>query len=57
MMPTNMVFRSELCLPCNLMFGSHPDKEESTIDYAADLVEQQHDIHHYAHQHLNVISD
>jgi hypothetical protein len=57
MMPTNMVFRRELSLPCNLMFGSHPDKEESTIDYAADLVEQQHDIHHYAHQHRNVISD
>jgi len=45
--PANMVFRRKLRLPCDLMFGAPPDKEQST-DYAADLVERLQDIHHFA---------
>jgi hypothetical protein len=39
------------------MFGSPPDREQSTTDYPAKLVERLHDIHHYARQHLKVGSD
>ena len=38
-MPASMVFGRELCLPCDLMFGAPPDKEQSVTDYTADLVE------------------
>ena len=33
-----------------------PDKEESTTDYADD-VDWLHNIHHFAHQHLELASD
>ena len=55
--PANMVFGRELRLPCDLMFGTPPDKEQSRTDYAADLVERLHDIHHFARQHLRIASD
>jgi hypothetical protein len=38
----NMVFGRELHLPCDLLFGAPPDKEQSTTDYVADLVETTH---------------
>jgi hypothetical protein len=53
----NLVFGRELRLPCNLLFGAPPDKEQSTTDYVADLVERLHDTHHYARRHLGVASD
>ena len=34
-----------------------PDKDQSTTDYAADVVEWIHNIHHFAHQHLEVASE
>ena len=37
--PASMVFGRELRLPCDLMLGTPPDKEQSTTDYTADLVE------------------
>jgi hypothetical protein len=46
-----MVFGRELRLPCDLLFGAPPDKEQSTTDYVADLVERLHD------RHLRVASD
>jgi len=52
-----MVFGRELRLPSDLMFGAPPDKEQSTTDYTTALVEQLHDIHHFARQHLKVASD
>jgi len=55
--PANMVFRRELRLPCDLMFEAPPDKGQLTTDYTAALVEQLHDIHHFACQHLKVASD
>jgi hypothetical protein len=39
--PANLVFRTEFCLSCNLLFRAPPphcDKEQPTIDHAADLV-------------------
>jgi hypothetical protein len=39
------------------LFGAPPDKEQSTTDYVADLVERLHDTHHYARRHLRVASD
>jgi hypothetical protein len=48
----NMVFGRELRLPCDLMFGAHPEKEKSTSDYVADPVVYVHDIHRYAHRYL-----
>jgi hypothetical protein len=55
--PANLVFGRELRLPCDLMFGAPPDREQSVTDYAADLVERLHDAHHFARQHLEVASD
>jgi hypothetical protein len=52
-----MVFGRELRLPCDLLFGVPPDKEQSTTDYAADLLERLHHTHHYARRHLKVASD
>jgi hypothetical protein len=43
MPPANMVFGRERRLPCDLLFGAPPDKEQSTTDYIADLVERLHD--------------
>jgi hypothetical protein len=57
MTPANMVFGRELHLPCDLLFGAPPDKEQSTTDYAAELVERLYNIHHYARRHLKVASD
>jgi hypothetical protein len=57
MSPTIMVFRRELCLTCYLLFRVPHDKELSTINYMADIVDWLHDIHHYACQHLKVASD
>jgi hypothetical protein len=51
-----MVFGRELRLPCDLLFGAPPDKEQSTTDYVADLVERIHDTHNYARRHLRVAS-
>jgi hypothetical protein len=55
--PAGMVFGRELHLPCDLMFGVPPDREQSVTSYAADLVERLHDIHHFTRQHLKVASD
>ena len=52
-----MVFGRELRLPCDLMFGAPPDKEQSMTDYTTHLVERLHDIHHFAREHLKVASD
>jgi transposase InsO family protein len=43
----NMVFGRELCIPCDLMFGDFPEKEQSTTNYASNVVERLHDIHHF----------
>jgi hypothetical protein len=51
------LFGRELQLPCELLFGSSPDKENSTIDNVADLVDNLHNIHNYAHQHLKLAID
>ena len=50
--PAIMAFGQELHLPCCLMFGAPSDKEQSTTDYAADIVKWLHDIHQIALQHL-----
>ena len=55
--PAGLVFGRELRLPCDLLFGVPPDKEQPTTDYAADLVDHLHDIHNYARQHLKLASD
>jgi hypothetical protein len=52
-----MVFGRELRLPCDLLFGAPPDKEQSTTGYVAILVERLHDTHHYGRRHLRVASD
>jgi hypothetical protein len=57
MTPASLVFRPQLRLPCDLLFGTPPDKERPTTNHAADLVDHLHDIHHYASQHLKLASD
>jgi hypothetical protein len=57
MTPANMVFGRELLLPCDLLFGAPPDKEESTTDYAVNLAERLRDIHHFDRQNLKKASD
>jgi hypothetical protein len=42
---------------CDLLFGVPPDKERTTTDYAAELVDHLHDIHQYARQNLYLTSD
>jgi hypothetical protein len=56
-MPTSTLFWRELYLSSNLLFKTPPDKEQSMTDYMMDIMDQLHDIHHYAHQHLKVASD
>jgi hypothetical protein len=34
------------------MVGKPPDKARPTIDHVADLVDNLHDIHNYARQHV-----
>jgi hypothetical protein len=55
--PASLVFGRELRLLCDLLFGVHPDKERTTTNYAADLVDHLHDIHNYDRQHLKLASD
>jgi hypothetical protein len=56
MTTANLVFRRELHLPCDLMKTPH-HKEHSTIDHAADLIYQLHDIHNYPHEHFELTSE
>jgi hypothetical protein len=51
------VFGREHQLPCELLFRAPPDKEKPTIDHVADLVDNLHNIHNYAHQHLKLVID
>jgi hypothetical protein len=46
--PASLVFGRELRLPCDLLIGMPPDKENPTTDYVAGLVDHLHDIHQYA---------
>jgi hypothetical protein len=55
--PDSIVFERELSPPCDLLFVAFPDKEKSTTDYETDLVEELHDIHHYAPQYLKMASE
>jgi hypothetical protein len=50
--PASLVIGRELSLPGDLLFRAPPDKEQSTMDHAADLVDRLHNIHNYARQHL-----
>ncbi|XP_046685022.1 uncharacterized protein K02A2.6-like [Homalodisca vitripennis] len=52
-----LVFGRELRLPSDLMFGLPPDKERPATDFASELVDQLHDTHEFARQHLKVASD
>lgn len=49
-----MVSGRELCLPCDLLFGTDLDKEQSATDDVMDLVDLLHDTHIYTRQHLKV---
>jgi hypothetical protein len=55
--PARLVFGRELRLPCDLVFGTLPDKERPTTDHEADLLDLLHDIHNYARQLLKLASD
>jgi hypothetical protein len=55
--PSNLVLGRELCLSCDLLFGTSPDREQPTINSMADLVDRLHNIHKYAYQHLMLASD
>jgi hypothetical protein len=55
--PASLVFGRELRLPCNLLVGVPPDKEQPTSDYVAELMDQLYDIQNYARQNLKLASD
>jgi hypothetical protein len=56
--PASQVFRGELQMPCNMLFGAPPPyKEWSTIDHVVNLVDHLYDIHNYACQHLKLATD
>jgi hypothetical protein len=52
-----MMPRRELRLTFDLLLRGHADKEHPTIDYATNHVEQLHNNHYYACQHLKIASD
>jgi hypothetical protein len=52
-----MVFRWVLRLPCDLLIGDAPDKDQFTTDSVVDLLDWLHDIHHDTRQHPKVASD
>jgi hypothetical protein len=54
--PANMLFGWKLRLPCDLMTGA-PQTRKNRRDSTGDLIERLHDIHHFAQQNLNVVSD
>jgi hypothetical protein len=47
--PANLLFQRELHLPCDLLSGEPPYREQPTINHTTDLVDQLHNIHNYAH--------
>jgi hypothetical protein len=51
------MFRRDLRLPCDLLFGAPPGKERPTTEHAADLVDHLHNLQDYARQHLKLASD
>jgi hypothetical protein len=53
----SLVFRRELRLPCDLLFGAPPNKEWPTNEHEVNLVDHLHDIHNYGRQHLKLASD
>jgi hypothetical protein len=53
----SLVFGRELRLPCDLLFGTPPNRKRPTIDHVANFVDHLHDIHSYACQHLKLASD
>jgi transposase InsO family protein len=55
--PANLMFWRDLRLPGDLLFGAPSDKEQPTINHAADVVDWVHNIHDYARQHLKLASD
>jgi hypothetical protein len=58
--PVSTVFGKEPRLLCDLLLGEPPpppDKEQPTLDHAANLLHDLHDIHNYARQHLKLASD
>jgi hypothetical protein len=55
--PAKLLFREELRLPYDLLFGASPDEKWPTIHHAADIVDRLHDIHNYTPQHLKPPSD
>jgi hypothetical protein len=52
-----MVFGWDLRLHYELMFGAPADKELSAACYTAVLVDQLHNNHHIARQHLKIATD
>jgi hypothetical protein len=53
----NLVFGRELQLQCGVLFGTHHNKEQPTIDHMANLVNHLRNIHNYARQHLKLAND
>jgi len=49
--------RAGVHLPCDQLFGSPPDKEAETTDYAAKFVKWLHNIQLFARQFLKVVSE
>jgi hypothetical protein len=55
--PDNVVFGKEPRQPCDLLFGTHPDKERTIINHTVDLVDRLHNFYNYACQHPKLASD
>jgi hypothetical protein len=55
--PASSLFGRRLWLLNNLLFGTPRVKEWPTIEHAANLVDHLHDIHNYAHKHLQLASN
>jgi hypothetical protein len=55
--PASIVFRRDLHLLCDLLFGALSYRDQSATYSVVDLEDWQHDIHNYSRQHMKVASD
>ena len=55
--PARIVFGRELCLPCDILFGSPSEEPKKVIDYINDLKEKLLSVHETVRHKIKVASD
>ena len=52
-----IVFGRELCLPCDILFGSPSEDPKEVLDYVDDLKEKLPCVHKTVHHKIRVVND